>query len=214
MNKIKLIAFDVDGVLLNSFKANLKFFQDLMIKAGYKPPTEDEYQKLFHLTMENAIKELTQSNSEEEIQRIWQMGSTRQVPYSIELLSSPEGLKEVIETLARDYTLGIVTSRIKNTVFESPILKSVEHFFEEVVTFEDTHKHKPHPDPLLLLCNVLCVGPESTVYIGDTQTDIDAAASAGIRSILYPMNDTVIGATATTNIFKNLPHIIKSLNQE
>ena len=42
-NSIKAVVFDVDGVLLDSFEANLKFFQDLMIRSGYRQPTREEF---------------------------------------------------------------------------------------------------------------------------------------------------------------------------
>jgi phosphoglycolate phosphatase-like HAD superfamily hydrolase len=39
---IKAVLFDIDGVLLDSFETNLKFFQDLLTKAGHRPPTREE----------------------------------------------------------------------------------------------------------------------------------------------------------------------------
>ena len=38
---IKAVLFDIDGVLLDSFEANFKFYVDLMAVAGYGPPTKD-----------------------------------------------------------------------------------------------------------------------------------------------------------------------------
>ena len=68
---IKAVIFDIDGVLLDSFEANLKFFQDLMIKFGYRPPTREEFPPIFHLNMWDAIEALTKSDSEVEIRKIW-----------------------------------------------------------------------------------------------------------------------------------------------
>ena len=59
---IKAVIFDIDGVLLDSFEANLKFFQDLMIKFGYLPPTKEEVPPIFHLNMWDAIRSLTKSD--------------------------------------------------------------------------------------------------------------------------------------------------------
>jgi beta-phosphoglucomutase-like phosphatase (HAD superfamily) len=53
---IKAVLFDVDGVLIDSFEANLKFFQRLISKAGYTPPTREEYQVAFSMNLRSAIK--------------------------------------------------------------------------------------------------------------------------------------------------------------
>jgi phosphoglycolate phosphatase-like HAD superfamily hydrolase len=53
---IKVVLFDVDGVLINSFEANLIFYQDLLNFLGFPSMTRDEYQKLFHKTMEDVIR--------------------------------------------------------------------------------------------------------------------------------------------------------------
>jgi len=60
---IKAIIFDVDGVLIDSFKANLKFNQDLMKSTGYPPPTRQNYKKMFHLSLLDLIKTWTKSKN-------------------------------------------------------------------------------------------------------------------------------------------------------
>ena len=44
---IKAVFFDIDGVLLDSFEANLKFYSTLMIKFGFKAPTRENFPDIF-----------------------------------------------------------------------------------------------------------------------------------------------------------------------
>lgn len=207
---IKAIIFDIDGVLLDSFEANLKFFQDLMIKTGYRPPTREEFITIFHLSMMDAIKELTKSDSGEEIKRIWEIGRSREVEYDVDLLKVPEGIGEVLEKLSKNYLLGIVTSRIKESVYESPKLAKLEKYFKGEVSYQDTKNHKPHPEPLLFAAEKLKVKPKECVYIGDVENDIKAARAAGMRIIIYSKNNFP-QADACTNLFINLPKLISFL---
>ena len=207
---LKAIIFDIDGVLLDSFEANLKFYQDLMIKAGYRPPTRKEAPTLFHLPMMDTIKLLTGSISEDEIKKIWKMGRDRVVPYTAGLLSMHDGAEETIKILSKNYQLAIVTSRVRNGIYTIPQLKKLEKYFKVAVAYEDTIDHKPSPEPLLLAAKKLGLKPEECVYIGDAETDIMAARAAGMKVVMYSKTD-FNQADASTKIFTKLPEIIASL---
>ena len=210
---IKAIIFDIDGVLLDSFEANLKFFQDLMIKTGYRPPTREEFPAILHLSMMDAIKVLTKSAPEEEIKKIWEIGRGCEVGYDVGLPKTPEGAEEVIEKLSKSYLLGIVTSRIKESVYESSKLAKLEKYFKVAVSYQDTINHKPHPEPLFFAAQKLEVKSEECVYIGDVENDIKAARAAGIKVIIYSKNK-FDQADACTSSFTKLPELILSLAQE
>jgi HAD superfamily hydrolase (TIGR01549 family) len=207
---IKAILFDIDGVLLDSFEANLKFFQNLMIKSGYKPPTKKEFNPHFHLSMMDAIKVLSKSTSEEEIKRIWKMGASREVPYDVSLLKMPECIEDVIKSLSKQFSLGIVTSRQRKSVFEAPTLAKLKKYFKVVISYEDTLNHKPHPDPLILAAKKLGLKNSECVYVGDTENDLKAAKSAGMKIVVFSkvkLNE----ADVCTYSFKDLPSIIDKL---
>ena len=52
---IKAVLFDVDGVLIDTKKANGIFYQKLMVHFGYKRPTKNEVDALFGSTVIDAI---------------------------------------------------------------------------------------------------------------------------------------------------------------
>jgi len=206
----KAVLFDIDGVLLNSFEANLKFFQDLMIHAGYPPPTREAFPPMFHLSMMDAIKALTKSRNEEEIKSIWEIGRSREVPYNVELLSMPEGTEEVLKKLSKEFILGIVTSRQRGSVYEAPRLAKLQKYFEVAACYEDTKNHKPDPEPLLFAAEKLAVKPNECIYIGDVENDIKAARAAGMKIIIYSKN-RFSEADICVSSFKDLPKAIKTL---
>lgn len=205
---IKSIIFDIDGVLLDSFEANLKFFQDMMLKFGYRAPTKESYLKVFYLTTRDTIKALTRSVNEEEINKIWEASKNREVPYPNYLLKTPEGLEDVLEGISQSYSLAIVTSRIKESIFEAPQMIKLKKYFPIVISAYDTKLHKPNPEPLLLAAEKLGVKPEECVYIGDAETDILAAKAAGMKMILYSKNK-IKGADYITSSFLEIIALIE-----
>lgn len=207
---IKAVIFDIDGVLLDSFEANLKFVQDLLKKTGYPPPTREEFPKLFHRPLFDIIKIRTGLTSENEIRKIWEMGKNREVSYPFELLRTPEGAEKTVKKLSTIYPLAIVTSRVREAIFEAPALKRLQTYFKVTVAYQDTENHKPHPDPLLLAAQQLGVLPNETIYIGDVASDVQAAKAAGMKVIIYSAN-LVAGADACVISFAKLPQCIALL---
>lgn len=203
---IQAVFFDIDGVLIDSFEANLKYFQDLMTKAGYRPPTREEYKHLFYRTMIDVIRTIVGDQPEEEIERVRQLGHDR-TWYPLELLKVPEGTRESLEELAKTYQLGLVTSRLSTAIWSLPQLAVLKDLFPTVVTFDDVENHKPHPEPLLLAAQRADVLPEQAVYVGDAITDFQAAKAAGMKMIMYS-NQEVEGADGYVSSFAELPPLV------
>lgn len=208
---IKAVLFDVDGVLLDSLKANLKFCQDLFAKAGHGPLTRKMYAGMYHLPLVEIIRLVTKSTSEKEIQRIWEMGIRRNVPYPVHLLTLHTDVKTTIQKLYGKYPLGIVTSRVKTTIFEFSKLSALQKYFSTVIAYEDTANHKPHPEPLLFAAGQLNVKPTEVVYIGDMESDVLAAKAAGMKVIIFSKTP-FDSPDAYTSSFKEIPKLIKTLH--
>ena len=204
---IKTILFDIDGVLIYSFEANFEFFRRLFIKAGYTPPTLEAYTDMYQLTMLGVIQKVTGTADQKEIDRLMDMGKQREGLYPYDLIKTPNSLLSVIETLHKTFTLGIVTSRIKGGVFQLPQLTPLEQFFSVVVSFEDTEKHKPNPEPLLYAINQLKILPEETIYIGDQEADFLAARAAGTK-IMMLTEKSFPDANACISSFEDIPNAI------
>jgi phosphoglycolate phosphatase len=205
---IKAVIFDIDGVLIDSLSANVKFFQEIMVLSGYGCPSGGKIKKLFHHPMWDALKHLTGETSEEKIKKVWDLGHTH--PYPMELLTMPEGAKEVVRILSKKYSLALVTSRIKRGVENYYKFSKMKKYFKMHVSFEDSKNHKPHPDPLLIAAKRLKTRLEFCVYIGDGMSDIAAGKAAGMKTILYGKKGRK-GADFATASFKEIPELIARL---
>ena len=57
------------------------------------------------------------------------------------------------------------------------------HLFDAVVGGDETERHKPDPEPLLLAAERLGADPAETAYVGDSPFDVRAAKAAGMHAI-------------------------------
>jgi pyrophosphatase PpaX len=55
--------------------------------------------------------------------------------------------------------------------------------FDAVVAAEDSERHKPEPDPVLVALERLGAGPEGACYVGDSPFDVESGRAAGVLTI-------------------------------
>jgi pyrophosphatase PpaX len=94
------------------------------------------------------------------------------------------GMEDVLGRLhAEGHRLGVVTAKRRATVELAFASVPIAHLFETVVGGDETEKHKPDPEPLLLAAERMGADPAQTAYVGDSPFDIAAAKAAGMYSI-------------------------------
>jgi pyrophosphatase PpaX len=95
-----------------------------------------------------------------------------------ELLALLPGLK------AEGRKLGIVTAKRHRTVrLALDRFPALANAFDVVVGYEDTTRHKPDAEPVLLAVEKLGGTTDEAVYIGDSPFDIGAAKAAGVFAV-------------------------------
>jgi pyrophosphatase PpaX len=95
------------------------------------------------------------------------------------------GIVAAAETLREQgRRLGIVTAKRHLTVgLAFQALPELVPLFDVVIGAEDTQRHKPHPEPLLVALERLGERPEHAAYVGDSPFDVQAAKAAGVAAV-------------------------------
>ena len=205
---IKAVIFDVDGVLLDSLESNTQFFQKLLALFGHRGPSLDEYRSMHNLPMWEVIKKMTGLTEKKDIEPIWRRGHDP-IPGTDIKPGIPADAIKVLDELSAKYKLAIVTGRIQGSIFKDD-LKALEKYFAFAVGFEDTELHKPFPDPLLAAAKRLGLKPGECVYIGDSDTDVQAAIAAGMKIVGYK-SELLEDVDAMTSTFAEIPALVEKL---
>lgn len=101
-----------------------------------------------------------------------------------EQLECCAGMEDALARLhAEGRRLGIVTAKRRSTVDLAFAHLPLGHLFDAVVGGDETERHKPDPQPLLLAAERLGADPAETAYVGDSPFDVRAAKAAGMHAI-------------------------------
>ena len=94
------------------------------------------------------------------------------------------GMEDVLERLhAEGRRLGVVTAKRRSTAELAFQHVPLGHLFEAIVGGDETTRHKPDPEPLLLGAERLGASPSEIAYVGDSPFDVRAAKAAGMASV-------------------------------
>lgn len=198
---VKAVLFDIDGVLLNSVRANAALYRAILEHFGHQGPADDAQQAINHYTMKQVLQHLVPQADEKLLKAMFDYSQT--IEAGQDLLEMSEYADDLVKQLAKQYQLGLVSSRTHRGIGQYLSFASHRNYFPVVVGFEDTAEHKPHPAPLFFAVNRLGVSVAETVYVGDAATDVEAALAADMRVILYAAQ-SLPDATVTVHHLKDI----------
>ena len=94
------------------------------------------------------------------------------------------GIEHLLTTLKEQgRALGLVTAKRRSTVDIAFAYLPIAHYFDAVVGGDETERHKPEPEPLLLGLERLGASADQSAYVGDSPYDMQAAKAAGMHAV-------------------------------
>jgi phosphoglycolate phosphatase-like HAD superfamily hydrolase/predicted Rossmann-fold nucleotide-binding protein len=180
---LKAVFFDVDGVLLDSLSPHLKFCRDKASEHKLSIQIPDEQQ--FRLMLASGFKGspmaefLRTAGFPDEL--IGPIVDDYQKNFAARYPSKKfDGVDQMLEALyGTGVPLGLVTSNVSQNVIPA-LGKAMAYFQDNLVFFKDRGGDKK-ATALAKGASNLQVAPETCAFVGDQQSDADAAYDAGLR---------------------------------
>ncbi|MBW1729740.1 MAG: HAD family hydrolase [Deltaproteobacteria bacterium] len=181
-DKIRAVIFDCDGVMFDSKKANISYYNHLLKRFGLPPMNETQIEYVHMHTADESVAHLFKGTPYlKEAQDYRQ--EMDYMPFVREMVMEP-GLKEVLSILKANFRLAVATNR-SNTIEKVLEIHGISHFFDMVVSSLDVTKPKPHPEAIQKILQQFALAPQEAVYVGDSAVDQQTAEAAGVIFIAY-----------------------------
>lgn len=181
----KAVIYDCDGVMFDSFDANLRFYQRIMAVMGRLPLDikDEEHMRVLHTY---ANREVLAYFFPEPSDFRKAVAAASSIDYRdlVPLMVMEEGFRETLDELSGAVELAVCTNRSTSMdmVLES---FNLSHYFGCVMTACKVANPKPHPDPLLKVLDHFGLEPGEALFVGDSEVDSLAAAAAGVPFVAY-----------------------------
>ena len=178
--RFPVVLFDLDGTVIDSGAIILASMRHAAREVlGVEVPDEQLMATVGGPGLEAQMRALSPDRADELVT----VYRAHNEPLHDELVCCA-GMDEVLVQLKDEgRRLGIVTAKRRQTVELAFARIPIEHLFETVVGGDETKKHKPDPEPLLLALERLGAAPDDAVYVGDAPFDVKAAKAAGLYSV-------------------------------
>ena len=182
MDHIKVVAFDCDGVMFDTTKANMAYYNEILQHFGRPTLTPDQFAYCHSHTADQSISYLfNDDNRFKEAQQYRK--SMSYIPFLKYMVVEPN-LKPLLEELRPRYKTAIATNR-SNTMDRVLSEHGLEGYFDLVVSSSDVNRPKPYPDPLIKILEYFEIEASNALYVGDSELDEIAAKAAGVPFVAY-----------------------------
>ena len=174
--EVKLVALDLDGVLIDSYPLMKTSWEKSMDNFSLNIPFS-EFDKNIGLSIEMILKKVIKNKEKYDIKEIAKYYKKTAIR-SINKINTFSEIEFFLDYLSSEYKLAILTSKTSERVY-----KIIEkHFnrinFESILCSDHLKESKPNPEGLNKLLKDHSLDSGELAYIGDTIFDQSAAENA------------------------------------
>lgn len=189
----KAVIFDLDNTLLDFMKmkdAAVRSAVDAMVEAGLEADKEPAVKAIWEIYNQKGY-EFQEVFNDYLRQRLGSVDykylASGIVAYrrakEASLVLYPRVNRTLLALAKRGLKLGVVSDAPSREAWMRLCYLNLHHMFDAVVTFDDTGKHKPAPEPFHKICNLLKIQAHEALMVGDwPERDLEGAKRVGMAT--------------------------------
>jgi len=180
--RAQAVLFDLDGVLVDSFRYWFHLFNQSLRYFGHEPINLRIFRKSWGQSTAEDVRIFMPERTVDEVRAYFLRHKSDHIR---SFRVHPRAAPVLRQFARRGIRLGCVTNSHRPIVRAELETTGLDEFFGVVLTADDVKNPKPDPEMLLTACRRLRVAPSAAVFIGDTRTDRQAGKAAGCPFIGY-----------------------------
>ena len=208
---IKLIIFDLDGVLIEAKKIHYDTLNQALLEVSNKYViTEAEHLSIYDGLKTNQKLELLTQNkglAENTYESVWNRKQQLTIEAISKLHPDSEKIKLFKELRDSGYKLACASNSIRRSVLVMLAKIGIIEFMDLIISNEDVKNAKPHPEMYWKTMSMMGVLPEETLIVEDSPHGLLAASRS--RAMVLRVDNPV-----DLTLEKIVNHILRCIGKQ
>lgn len=180
--KYKAILFDFDGTLADTLPVCFYSFQKVFTTYDQRTLSDQDIVAMFGPSEVGIIQQNLRCKD-----RVHEAVADYYLHYEREHSRFVSGNQEILELINLIHHKGMLTGIVTGKARRSYEI-SVKHLFPDdlfqvSITGDDVVDPKPHPEGIIKAMKLLGCSPQETLFVGDSQADIEAGVRAKVKTV-------------------------------
>jgi pyrophosphatase PpaX len=181
-NAAPAVLFDLDGTLIDTIELILSSARHAFEGWPRATPTDEEWVRGIGTPLVTQLR--AYAETEDEVALLLDRYRAYQHVHHDRLTRCYDDVPaEVARLSGRGHPLAVVTSKASAIAARSLAHVGLDRYFDAVIGYDETERHKPDPEPILAGLARLRVPATRAVYVGDSPHDIYAGNAAGVITV-------------------------------
>ena len=206
--KIQLVIFDLDGTLVDAYRAVAGSVNYMLTQIGRAPVNDEVIKRTVGWGVRHLVEAFAGRDDLERALSIYRRHHARALKSGTTWLP---GARELLKKLqCRGYKLAIASNRPAR--FTHIILKhlKIDHTFGHVLCADNVTQPKPAAEMLEKILAKFSLGPDDALYVGDMTIDVKAGREAGIKTVAVVTGSSNREELAFLKPFAIIDHVLKT----
>jgi len=201
--KVSGVIFDCDGVMIDSRKANVEFYNRVLRVFDLPALTKEQESYTFMSTVAEALEHIIPVQHQASLAKV----CSEDVNYIrdiMPLITLEKGFVDFLDFLLSKNILCAVDTNRADSMDTVIDMFNLHKYFDPVVTALMV-KAKPAPDGIYYILDKWKIPKEQVIFIGDSQNDASASANADVFFVAY--GEEKLEAQINVQSFKSLTEL-------
>ena len=203
--KLKAVIFDLDGTLVDAYKAVERSMNYALTQAGFPKVSAHTIKRSVGWGDRQLIEGFVGQAHAPKVLDIYRRHHKGSLKTGVKFL---RGAQKILKDLDRDgYILAIASNR--PTRFTKIILKvlKMDGYFDYVLCADKISRPKPYPDILKYILKKYKLRREEALYVGDMTIDVKTGNSARVKTVAVLTGSSTRDEISALKPYRIIPRI-------
>lgn len=185
---LKLVIFDMDGLIFATEQVNYRAFTEIVKEEGYEP-TFEQFTGFLGMNARDIQKKYYSYYGENvDAEGIYKkVGQRAKQIIRKEGVPEKAGLRQLLKVVKEKELLAAVASGSDTEVIKEYLERTgLTPYFDTVLSSKEVKRGKPYPDIFLEICKQLNIKTEETLVLEDSANGVQAALAGNFSVINVP----------------------------